>query len=305
VFMMKIAILGGSGFIGKELAKHLIDLGYEVEIWSRNPERSGSITDAVATSSIAVKKWPLDRSKDYQDIEVVVNLAGETINQRWTKQAKQRILSSRVETTRSVIEEIQAGTISPKVLINASAVGFYDTSVDQSFTEEDGPGDDFLAQVTSAWEQEADKAKEYGVRVVKTRFGVVLGKGDGALPRMILPYKLFAGGPVGSGKQWVAWIHSRDIVGLIQFAIENPSIEGALNCTAPQTVQMNQFGHIVGKVMKRPHWLPVPSFALKILLGEMSDLVLKGQRVTPEKALKGGYNFTHPELESALEVLLK
>jgi uncharacterized protein (TIGR01777 family) len=298
---MKIAILGGSGFIGKEVATHLVQAGHEVEIWSRNPEKYGSIVPG----SIHLKKWPLEPSKKDRSTEAIVNLAGETINQRWTEKAKERIVSSRVKTTKALIEEIKEENISPKILINASAVGYYGTSLEDSFTEADGPGEDFLAYVTKAWEQEADQASQYGVRVVKARFGVVLGKGDGALTRMVLPYKLFGGGPIGTGKQWIAWIHSKDVAGLIQFAIENTNIEGALNCTAPQTIRMNEFGLKLGNVMGRPHWLPVPPFALRILLGEMSDLVMKGQRVIPAKALEKGYRFSYADLELALRDLLK
>jgi uncharacterized protein (TIGR01777 family) len=301
---MKVAILGGSGFIGSYLTKHLVSKGHEVVIWTRSPEKIKSEYD-FESSAVEAEKWPLEADTLHPNIEAVVNLAGETINQRWTPSAKNRILNSRVKTTQGLIQAIESGKVHPKVLVNGSAIGYYGTSLDMEFTEADHhQGDDFLAQVTMAWEKEADQAKNLGVRVVKARFGVVLGRDGGALPNMLLPYKLFAGGRIGSGQQWMSWIHIKDVVNLLTFTLENEAIEGPLNCTAPFPVRMNQFGETVGKVLSRPHWFPTPGFAMKLLLGEMSDLILKGQHVLPQKALKQGYAFAFPQLEESLQALL-
>lgn len=294
---MKVAILGGSGFIGSHLTKHLVQRGHQVIIWTRNPEKEDTENPV-----IEVEKWPLEGTSEHQQLDAVINLAGETINQRWTTQAKDRIVNSRVKTTSFLIRAIEEGAISPKTLINGSAVGYYGTSTDRQFTENDiQPGNDFLSKVTTAWENEADHATKLGLRLVKARFGVVLGKDGGALSNMLLPYKLFVGGRIGSGQQWLSWIHVKDVVELITFALENKKVEGVLNCTAPYPVRMDQFGKAAGKALKRPHWVPTPGFALKIILGEMSDLILTGQNVSPQKALDLGYQFHFPTVEEALK----
>lgn len=290
---LKIAILGGTGFIGSALSEYLQMQGHQVVIFTRNPK-------VVNKQSELFIKWPLDPTQVYGDIDGIVNLAGETINQRWTHRGKERIMTSRIESTRQLIEAIQQQILQPKVLINASAIGYYGTSMDRTFLEKDESGDDFLAKVTSSWEAEAEKAVEYGVRVVKARFGLVLDKHGGALPKMLLPYKMYIGGTVGTGRQWVSWIHLLDAIGLISFALHNQSIEGAINVTAPQPVMMKQFGQITGEILKRPHWAPVPSIVLKLMLGEMSDLLLKGQRVLPQKALDNQYKFKFPSIRDAL-----
>jgi uncharacterized protein (TIGR01777 family) len=299
--MMKIAILGGSGFIGSQLTEHLIEKGHQVVIWTRSPEK----IDSSKESAIHSEKWPLTGESAHPDIDAVVNLAGETINQRWTPQAKERILRSRIETTRALVEIIESKKISPRVLVNGSAIGYYGTSQDLNFTEEnERHGSDFLAQVCKAWEKEADQAKNHDVRVVKSRFGVVLGRDGGALPNMLFPYKLFAGGRVGTGQQWMSWVHIDDVVNLLTFALENEALSDALNCTSPHPVRMNQFGRTAGKTLGKPHWLPAPAFAIRLLLGEMSDLILKGQHVLPQKALEKGYSFKFPKLEEGLQDLL-
>lgn len=294
---MKVAILGGSGFIGSQLTKHLVHKGHQVIIWTRNPEKTKS-----GNPTIEVEKWPIEKQTLHPNLGAVINLAGETINQRWTAQAKERIMNSRVQTTKLLIKAIKEGLISPKVLINGSAVGYYGASKDYQFTENDRqPGNDFLGKVTAAWEDEADQATKLGLRLVIARFGVVLGKEGGALSKMLLPYKLWVGGRIGSGQQWLSWIHLKDVVELITFTLENEEVKGALNFTAPHPVRMSDFGKSAGEALKKPHWLPTPGFALKLILGEMSNLILKGQNVLPEKALNLGYQFHFPTLEEALE----
>lgn len=293
---MKVVILGGSGFIGTHLSEHLQELGHEVFIGTRSPEKVNSNYQALP--------WPLDSSQDYTHIEAVINLAGETINQRWTKQAKQRIINSRVETTKQLVGYIREGILRPHTVINGSAIGYYGSSTEGQLTEDSPTGNDFLAEVTRKWEKEADEVVPLGARLVKARTGVVLGKEGGALPNMLLPYKLYAGGTVGTGRQWISWIHIEDIVRLFAFSLSHSDIAGPVNCTSPQPVRMEQLGKTIAKVMNRPHWLPAPSFALQLLLGEMSDLILKGQAVIPQKALVEGFTFHYSDIEKALSELL-
>ncbi|GGK28100.1 hypothetical protein GCM10010965_21190 [Caldalkalibacillus thermarum] len=203
-----------------------------------------------------------------------------------------------------MVRLIREQKLKPKVLVNASAIGYYGTSFEDVFTEESGPGTDFLAKVTQAWEQEAVQAVPLGVRVIRMRLGVVLGKSGGALEKMLLPYRLYIGGTVGSGRQWVSWVHIQDVVRAIRFAISNPDLDGPVNVTAPHPVQMKTFGKTAAKVLGRPYWLPAPGFALKLLLGEMSGLILKGQCVKPDKLLKTGFKFQFPRLEEALRDLV-
>jgi uncharacterized protein (TIGR01777 family) len=296
---MKIGILGGTGFIGQYIAKYLIERGHDVTIWSRNESNHKKLF----YSSLSI--WPLDSSKGAVEMDAIINLAGETINQRWTKEAKGRIMTSRVESTRQLVDYFRQGILKPKVVINASAVGYYGHSSNKLFTEQNGYAHDFLAEVTRTWEVEVEKAAGFGIRVVKARLGVVLGNGEGALPRMLLPYKLFVGGTVGSGKQWVSWIHIQDVARLVNHVLENEYLEGAINFTSPEPVKMDEFGKTIGRIMKRPHWLPAPAFALQLLLGEMSDLILKGQQVIPAKALDSKFAFKFPKIEDALRDIVR
>ncbi|MDQ0340040.1 uncharacterized protein (TIGR01777 family) [Caldalkalibacillus uzonensis] len=299
---MRVAIVGGTGFIGRALIHYLLEQGDQVVLFSRSADVYRTVPDF---KHVQLVSWPPQREAvSLAEMEAVVNLAGETINQRWNSKAKKRILSSRVETTRHLIGLIKEQNLNPKVLINASAVGYYGTSVEDVFTEESGPGADFLAEVTQAWEKEADQAAHYGVRVAKMRLGVVLGHKGGALEKMLLPYRLFVGGTLGSGQQWVSWVHIRDVARAIAFAMVNSDIQGPVNVTAPHPVRMTTFGQTVAKVLGRPHWLPAPGFALKLLLGEMSDLILKGQCVKPDKLLEAGFKFQFPHLEEALRDLV-
>jgi uncharacterized protein len=301
---MKIAVTGGTGFIGSKLTSALTELGHSVYILTRNPDNKPE------QPSVTYVKWLSDDAKpelELEGIDAIVNLAGESIGEgRWTKERKERIKSSRIDATREVISILQKLTKTPDVLVNASATGYYGNSSKVTFTEQSPPIErNFLADVVIDWESEASKAKELGVRTVYTRFGIVLSKEEGALNRMLLPYKLFAGGPLGSGTQWFSWVHIDDVIGLILFSLTNDTVEGPLNVTSPNPMQMNEFGKTVGEVLGRPHWIPAPSFALKIALGEMSTLVLDGQIVLPEKAEKLGYNHHYKELKPALLDLLK
>ncbi|MDQ0208269.1 TIGR01777 family oxidoreductase [Alkalicoccobacillus murimartini] len=299
---MKIAITGGSGFIGQKLTSQLASSGHEVFILTRN------IDGKNPSEHVSYVEWLTDVAKPEKQLEGIdafVNLAGESIMGRWTDKKKQQIMNSRIEATQAVLEIIKNLEAKPKVLVNASAIGYYGVSETKEFIEGSTPETaNFLSDVTERWEAEAAKASELGLRVVYGRIGIVLDKNEGALPKMVLPYKLLAGGTLGTGKQWVSWIHINDLAAMYQFALENDSVSGAFNITAPNPMQMIEFGHTIAKVMKRPHWLPAPSMAINIALGEMSTLLLDGQKVFPRKAKESGYTFTYSELKPALEHLL-
>jgi uncharacterized protein len=292
---MKIAISGGTGLVGHALSTELVRNGHEVYILTRSKTNSSANPQFV--------QWLNDGDqpeKALEGVDAIVNLAGATINNRWTDEYKHKILESRLRATSEVNRIIGELNQKPTVLINASAVGYYGTSMTAEFSEQSTQGNDFLAETVARWETAASAANNLGVRVVLCRFGVILDKKGGALPRMALPYKLFGGGKIGSGQQWLSWIHIKDVVGGIMFAIENKQLSGPVNFSAPEPVIMDQFGKTLAKVFHRPHWMPVPSVMLKLLLGEMSILVLEGQRVLPEKLLSAGYVFLFPHLQDAL-----
>jgi len=320
---MKIVLTGGTGFIGYSLQKNLIQQGHEVLVLSRRPVQDSN-------PSVRYVLWEPTRGNEWEQslrgADACVNLAGEPIAaKRWTKAQKLKIIESRCDATHALAHAIQKLEKKPKVLINASAVGFYGSREqaasrgltaralaggpgprgDEIITEEQRPGTDFLAQTCKAWETHAVRAEDFGLRVVRLRIGIVLEKGGGALQKMIPPFQFFIGGPLGNGRQWMSWIHREDVVGLILWALENSKVSGALNATAPNPVTMKEFADTLGKVMHRPSFAAVPGFVLKTLLGEMSDLLLKGQRVVPEKALRLGYQFKYPSLEPALRAILK
>ena len=293
---MNVLITGGTGFIGEALSRELVSSGHNVIITTRRQ-----------TDSKEKLTWnppSLIPSDTMSNIDAVVNLAGESIaSGRWTKKRKELIMSSRINITRALVQSMQNANPKPKVLISASATGFYGPCGDEFVTEDALPGTDFLADVCKAWEAEALKAEEMGVRVVLVRIGGVLESDGGALPKMIMPFKFFLGGPVGSGKQWFSWIHRDDITGIIKYALENESISGPVNLTAPDPVTNKEFSSAIGRAISRPSWLPVPGFIVKITLGELGDILLTGQRVLPEKALKAGYKFKHPDVDEALRTI--
>jgi uncharacterized protein (TIGR01777 family) len=284
------------------LQEKLIKEGHEIFVLTRDP---GKIK---TTDSIKAVWWLKENSspeEELQEIDAIVNLAGESINGRWTKEKKQRIVSSRIKVTREIIRIMEKMEQKPGVLVNASAVGYYGMSEMASFTEEaTRHAEDFLAKVAREWEEEAARAEKLGVRTVYTRFGVVLGN-QGALPLMVLPYKWGVGGTIGSGRQWLSWIHVEDVAGIIHHAIQNKTLHGPLNVTAPHPVRMKEFGKTIASVLHRLHWLPVPEFVLKMGLGEMSDMLLGGQKVIPKKAVETGYSFKFPELKPALRSILR
>lgn len=298
---MKIAIAGGSGFIGKHLTRYFLNKGHDVFILTRSEKTSSE-------KRLHYVKWLSDSATplaSLEGIDAVINLAGKSINSLWTEKTKMDIFSSRISSTKAIYSIIHGLQKKPSVFINASAVGFYGTSIDQTFTEDSiEAGKDFLAKTVDAWEKEAAKIGELHVRTVIIRIGIVFGH-EGALPSLALPYKLFAGGKLGTGQQWVSWIHVKDLIALIDHTIHTSEISGPINATAPSPVKMNQLGKTIGKIIHRPHWLPAPSFALKTLLGEMSIMVLEGQKVIPMKALQHHFHFVYPTLDEALSDILK
>ncbi|MDJ0694767.1 TIGR01777 family oxidoreductase [Mastigocoleus sp. MO_188.B34] len=306
---MKIAITGATGFVGSRLVERLISQGHKLVVLSRSVQRAQKVFPATAFKNLEIVGYTSTVSGDWQNAingcDAVVNLAGEPIAEgRWTPERKEIILNSRKLGTQKIVEAIGNADSKPTVLVNASAIGYYGTSQTATFDETSSAGNDFLAQVTTEWESEAQKVKDSGVRLVILRFGIVLGMG-GALGKMITPFKLFAGGPLGDGQQWFSWIHVDDVVGLILQALNNSQMEGVYNATSPEPVRMSQFCDTMGEVMNRPSWLPVPGFALEALLGEAATVVLQGQKVVPKRTLESGFEYKYPKLQTALEGILK
>lgn len=294
---MKIAITGGTGFVGKELTNLLLSEGHHVYILTRSNKKSDSAITYVQWMTKGAK--PEDH---LQGIDAIVNLAGTSINDgRWTENQKKKIYQSRMDATNEVLRIIEALPQKPSVLVNASAVGIYPTSKHKTYTEESTErADDFLAKTVEDWEAKAKQAEQFGIRVAYGRFGVILGKEDGALPLMALPYKFFVGGKVGSGKQWLSWVHVKDVARALYFAITTDELHGSFNVTAPRPLRNDEFGRTLGEVLHRPHAVLVPSFTLKAVLGEKSQLVLEGQQVLPEKLLQHGFQFEFPTAKEAL-----
>jgi uncharacterized protein len=304
---MKIAITGATGFVGSRLVVKLHDRGDLIVILTRNLDKAQRIYPKSIYPKIDIIPYVATESGDWQKeisgCDAVINLAGEPISERWTSEAKQAIVASREIGTEKIVEAIASAIEKPKVLINSSAIGYYGTSETASFDENSPAGSDFLAEVCKKWEAAAHKVKAVGTRLVILRTGIVLGNG-GALAKMIPPFKLFAGGPIGSGRQWFSWIHRDDLINLIIYCLDRPEINGTFNATAPNPVRMKEFCHILGEVMKRPSWLPVPDFALEILLGEGAKIVLEGQEVLPKVTQTLGFDYRYPNLEVALEEIV-
>ncbi|UOQ92608.1 TIGR01777 family oxidoreductase [Halobacillus shinanisalinarum] len=300
---MKIAITGGTGFVGSKLTQKLINEDHHVYILTRNPDKHENTDHVTHIGWLKDEYAPWDH---LPSVDAIVNLAGESLNSgRWTEERKKSILDSRIRATEEVINLIERMNPKPEALINASAVGFYGQSETTTFTEETvQPGKDFLANVVAKWENRAAKAQSLGVRTAFIRFGVILGE-KGALPKMTIPYKLMIGGNLGSGEQWMSWIHIDDVIELIDYSLKTSSLKGPVNGTAPNPKRNKDFGQTLGNVLGRPHWIPAPSFALKTILGDMSTLLLNGQSVIPKKAITHGYTFIFPELNPALQSILK
>jgi uncharacterized protein (TIGR01777 family) len=298
---MKILLTGGSGLIGRRLLKTLSASGHAVHILSRH---SGTNLPNGVKLSVwnALKGEPPAEALDGTD--AVISLAGEPVAQKWSAETKQKIRDSRVLGTERLIHALSTLSRRPSVLVSASAIGIYGSRGDEVLTETSAPGGDFLAQVCQEWEKEADLAESLGLRVVKIRIGVVLDQNGGALAKMLPAFRNFAGGRMGSGKQWMSWIHLQDLARLFQHAVENP-VSGVLNGTAPGPVTNAEFTKALAGALHRPALVPVPAAALKVIFGEMSQVILASQRVMPKATVAGGFSFQHAELKAALENLLK
>lgn len=299
---MKIVITGATGLIGSLLADQLWKRDHSLVLISRKTHAQPDVVRKEWVSWTPGQGGAWEESIDGTD--GVINLAGEPIaGRRWSQAQKDQLRSSRIDSTRALVSGIAKAKRKPKFLISASAVGYYGSHGDESITEETPPGNDFLSRLCVEWEKEAEKAAAWGVRVALLRTGIVLDKGKGALAKMVPVYKLFFGGPLGSGRQWMPWIHVHDQLGLIRFLIENDEARGAFNATAPNPVTMDEFSAALGKVLNRPSWARVPAAALAIIVGEMSDMLLTGQRALPQAAQKLGYIFKYLTIGEALASL--
>ena len=299
---MRVAVAGGTGFIGRALVQALLCDGHEVVVLTRVAAPA-----AQSTERLRFVAWQPQQTGPWTEalvgVDGVINLAGEPlIGRRWTSAQKAIILSSRVAATDALVEAMRRSSTRPQVLVNASAVGYYGPHGDESLDESSPAGQGFLADVCHQWEAAAMQAESSGVRVVCLRIGVVLAPDGGALAKMAPPFTMFVGGPIGSGRQWLSWIHRDDVVGMIRWSLTHPEVRGPLNATATVPVTMRDFTQALGRAMSRPSWLPAPAFALRALLGEAADVLLTGQRVLPSVAQRLGYAFVYPALETALAV---
>ena len=303
---MRVMIAGGSGLIGRKLIVELLQAHHEVLVLSRKPENVQKIFPA-----IRVEFWDAKASSMLVNIldgaGAVINLTGESIAaKRWSSIQKQKILSSRIDSTRAIVNVIEQTHHRPSVFLNASAVGYYGNVSEGGVTEEYLKGKGFLPDVCEQWEMEAQKVQELGVRLVLLRSGIILDKNEGALHKLLFPFRMFVGGPLGDGRQWFPWIHVLDEVNAILYAMEHEQITGAINLSAPESVRLSDFCRVLGKVLHRPSWLSVPEFALRLMFGEMAGpLLFHGQKTIPKKLLKAGFKFQYPNLENALKDILR
>lgn len=306
---MRVLVCGGTGFIGSALTEALLARGDEVRIITRKKPEVIAGTSEHSDSSAAPSlpsygtwnEWA-DEPDRFENFDAIVNLTGESINQRWTSNAKRRIVDSRVQAAERIAEMMRRMSAPPSVVVNASGISLYGHSVgaaaDQFDERSPARPADFLGETVVQWEAAADRIP--AERLVKLRIGLVIARKGGAFPLLRLPYLLMAGGRMGNGKQGMPWIHLADMIGLILFSLDCPQVQGPLNAVAPDPVTNDAFGRALAQTLRRPHWLPVPGAALQLLLGEMSTLVLTGQQAMPRKALDLGYSFVFPQLKDAL-----
>jgi uncharacterized protein (TIGR01777 family) len=301
---MKILVTGSSGLVGTALVSALAKAGHTVCRLVR-PQSEGGEGER---EGFVVAWNPATGELGGAGVgaDAVVNLAGTSIaDRRWTTQRKALLRASRIDTTRALVGALAKMNTRPSVLVSASAIGYYGNRGDETLTEESRPGTDFLAGLAQEWEAEALKAEALGIRVVLARFGIILAREGGALPKMMLPFKFGAGGKLSSGQQWMSWVTLEDVVGILRIAIENAPVRGAVNIVSPQPLQNAEFTYVLAKAMHRPALFPAPAFALRLALGEMADaLLLSSQRVAPRTLEKAGYQFLHAELPSALAAVL-
>lgn len=301
---MKIAITGATGFVGSRLVERLQEEGHSVLVLTRSAEYGLKVFPEIAFPKVEIMQYTPLAAGPWQGslsgCDAVVNLAGAPISERWSDEHKQAIVDSRVVGTQTVVAALAHADPQPTVWVNASAIGYYGTSETATFDESSQPVDsDFLSQVCEQWEAAAQQVTDYGTRLVILRLGIVLGMG-GAVAKMLTPFRMFAGGPIGTGKQWFSWIHREDVVNLIIKALNDSQMEGVYNATAPHPVRMGEFCKILGKVLNRPSWLPVPEFVLETILGDGAKVVLEGQQVLPKRIQGTDYQYQYARVKEAL-----
>lgn len=301
---MRVIITGGTGLIGRALVENLASDGHEVVVLSRAPERTTGLP-----AGVRAERWDARTADGWVHLadgaDAIVNLAGENLSAgRWTDEQKRRIRDSRLLAGQAVVQAVEQASRKPGVVIQASGIGYYGPRGDKEITEDAAPGRDWLAQVAVQWEDSTAAVEAMGVRRAVARTGVVLSTQGGALPRMMLPFRLFVGGPLGGGKQWFPWIHLQDEAAAIRFLIDTDAAAGPFNLAAPHPLTNAQFSRVLGQVMGRPAIIPAPAFALRVLFGEMATLLLDGQRGVPKRLLELGFQFRFTQAEAALRDLL-
>jgi uncharacterized protein (TIGR01777 family) len=306
---MRVFVTGGTGLVGGRLIKHLQDRGDEAVVLTRHYGPARQMLGPQTPLIEGDPTQPGDWMATLDDCDAVVNLAGENLfNRRWGTAFKTLMYDSRINSTRHVVEALRrrprGADGRPKVLVNASAIGIYGPHADEELSEDSPAGPDFLSQLCVDWEREANKATEAGVRVALVRVGIVLDQRGGALPKMLTPFRLFVGGPVGSSRQWMSWIHHEDLIGLFLLALDREAATGAINGTAPNPVTNKQFSKALGRTLHRPAFFWTPAFMLRVMLGEVAHVVTTGQRVLPKRAGDLGYVFKFPSIDEALKDVL-
>lgn len=307
---MRVLITGGTGLIGSGLAAELAQAGHEVIVLTRNPDKAQGLP-----AGVRAERWDGRTAQGWGHLAdgagAIVNLAGASIAgegflpSRWTPERKRLILQSRLDAGRAVVEAVQAAAHKPGVVIQPSGIGIYGFAGDRVLDETAPAGTDWLAQVAVQWEAATAPVEAMGVRRAIIRTAVVFSRAGGVLPLMLLPFRLFVGGPIGGGRQYVPWIHIADEVGAIRFLIENPNASGPFNLVAPEVMTNAELSRVIGRVLRRPSWLPLPAFAMRLLFGEVATLLLEGQRALPKRLQDLGYSFRFPTLEGALRDLTR
>lgn len=302
---MKILMTGGTGFVGSNLTEALGRDGHRVTVLTRSARGDRTLPEG----SVFLEADPTEPGPWQEQVpehDVLINLAGASIFQRWTDKARKRMRESRLRTTRNLVDALAGAERGGSArLLSTSAVGYYGYAGDEPLTEESPPGDDFLAVLSKDWEQEALRARKAGAGVVILRFGVVLGGEEGALAKMVPLFRRFLGGPLGSGEQWFSWIHIQDLVAIYRFVMGRPDLEGPVNCTAPRPVRNRELTRALAGALEKPAFMPpVPGFVIRAVLGEFGNVLLKGQRVIPERLTREGFTFRHPDIEGALDDLV-